>query len=110
MNTSVAVTGRHLPARITIGTPAQRHVCAASRTAAYVSVRDPGATPATDWYPSYCPLITSPGASGASALISCDFDAIHESRPEPSGGSASTVARTWSMWFCMTSLIAPVLS
>src|ERR1700734_4436768 len=79
MNTSVAVTGRHLPARITIGTPAQRHVSAARRTAAYVSVLDPGATPDTDWYPSYCPLIASAGASGASAPISCDFDALHES-------------------------------
>ena len=31
-------------------------------------------------------------------------------RPDPLGGSASTVASTWSMWFWMTSLIAPVLS
>ena len=30
---SVAVTGMHLPARIRIGTPAQRQVSAASRTA-----------------------------------------------------------------------------
>ena len=33
MVTSVAVTGMHLPARITIGTPAQRQVSANSRTA-----------------------------------------------------------------------------
>ena len=33
MAISVAVTGRHLPALITIGTPAQRHVFRASRTA-----------------------------------------------------------------------------
>ena len=30
---SVAVTGMHLPARIRIGTPSQRQVSAASRTA-----------------------------------------------------------------------------
>ena len=30
---SVAVTGMHLPARIKIGTPAQRQVSAVSRTA-----------------------------------------------------------------------------
>src|SRR3984885_15279361 len=97
ISSSVAVTGRHLPTRITIGTPAQRQVSAASRTAANVSVFDPGATPATDWYPSYCPLITSAGVSGVSALMSCDFDAIQELSPDPSGGSASTVASTWSM-------------
>ena len=34
INTSVAVTGRHLPARIAIGTPSQRQVSAASRTPA----------------------------------------------------------------------------
>jgi hypothetical protein len=33
MAISVAVTGMHLPARIKMGTPAQRHVSAASRTA-----------------------------------------------------------------------------
>jgi hypothetical protein len=33
MVTSVAVTGMHLPARIRIGTPAQRQVSADSRTA-----------------------------------------------------------------------------
>ena len=32
--TSVAVTGRHLPALMTIGTPAQRQVSAVSLTAA----------------------------------------------------------------------------
>ncbi len=44
---SVAVTGRHFPARIAIGTPDQRQVSRASRTATYVSVRDWGSTPAT---------------------------------------------------------------
>ena len=47
MSTSVAVTGRHLPARITIGTSAHRQVSAASRTATYVSVVDFGSTPST---------------------------------------------------------------
>ena len=110
MNTSVAVTARHLPARIAIGTPSQRQVSAASRTPAKVSVFDPAATPSTARYPSYCPLTTSAGVSGRSAPISRALDEIHESIPDPSGGSASTVASTWSMWFWMTSLIAPVLS
>ena len=47
--TSVAVTARHLPARIKIGTPAHRQVSAASRTATKVSVVDFGSTPSTSW-------------------------------------------------------------
>ena len=49
MLTSVAVTGMHLPARIRIGTPSQRQVSAASRTATKVSVVDFGSTPSTSW-------------------------------------------------------------
>ena len=44
---SVAVTGMHLPARIRIGTPAQRQVSAVSRTATYVSTVEFGSTPST---------------------------------------------------------------
>jgi len=51
--TSVAVTGKHFPARMKIGTPCQRQVSTASRTATKVSVVDPASTPATSWYPSY---------------------------------------------------------
>ncbi len=47
--TSVAVTGRHLPARISTGTPAQRQDCTASRTATNVSTVDRGSTPSTSW-------------------------------------------------------------
>ena len=45
--TSVAVTGRHLPARIRMGTSAHRQESAASLIATYVSVTDFGSTPAT---------------------------------------------------------------
>ena len=91
---SVAVTGMHLPARIKIGTPAQRQESAAVRTAANVPVFEPAATPLTSEYPSYCPRIVCSGVSGSSTLTSCDFASRHASRPVPSGGSASTVART----------------
>ena len=44
---SVAVTGMVLPARMRIGTPAQRQVSRARRTATNDSVVEPGATPST---------------------------------------------------------------
>ena len=45
--TSVAVTGMHLPARITIGTPAHRQESDSSRMAAKVSTVEWGSTPFT---------------------------------------------------------------
>ena len=46
-DTSVAVTGMHFPALMTIGTSAHRHESTASRTATKDSVVESGATPAT---------------------------------------------------------------
>ena len=45
--TSVAVTGRHLPARISTGTPEAGATSTASRTATNVSTVDRGSTPST---------------------------------------------------------------
>ena len=50
---SVWVTGSRLPVRMKKGTPAQRQFSMSSRSAAYVSVVEPGATPLMSWYPSY---------------------------------------------------------
>ncbi len=44
-NTSVTVIGRHFPARMKNGTPAQRQESSCSRTAAKVSTSESGATP-----------------------------------------------------------------
>ena len=44
---SVAVTGMVLPARIRIGTPAQRQLSTVSLTATYVSTVEFGSTPST---------------------------------------------------------------
>src|ERR1700689_1573316 len=44
---SVGGTGRHLPARIRIGTPDQRQLLALSRTATYDSTVELGSTPST---------------------------------------------------------------
>jgi hypothetical protein len=53
--TSVTRSGSSLPARMKNGTPDQRQLSISSRSAAKVSVCDPGLTPGTDRYPSYCP-------------------------------------------------------
>ena len=47
--TSVAVTGMHLPARITIGTSAHRHESDISRMAAKVSTVERGFDALTSW-------------------------------------------------------------
>ena len=47
--TSVVVTGMHLPARITMGTPAHRHESDSSRMATNVSTVESRATPFTSW-------------------------------------------------------------
>ena len=46
--TSVCVAGRRLPVRMKNGTPAQRQFWISSRSAAYVSVVDPSATPSIE--------------------------------------------------------------
>jgi hypothetical protein len=48
-STSVAVVGRHLPARMRNGTPAQREQSMCTRTAAKVSTVESGATPFSSW-------------------------------------------------------------
>lgn len=110
MATSVAVTGRHFPARMTIGTSAQRQESAVSRIAAKVSTVDFGSTPSTSRYPSYCPRTMWSGVRGRSEATVTALESRQALRPCPEGGSARTVARTCSMWFWITSRIVPVRS
>ena len=109
--TSVAVLARHLPARIKNGTSDQRHESISSLTAAKVSTwpsrrrlpfhRGSLVLAAHDavWAP----------ADGSPAMTLTFSSRIPSGELLP-GGSIASIATTWSMWFWITSRIAPASS
>ena len=78
----VVLTGIDFPARMRNGTPDQRQLSMRSRRAAYVSVVDPGATPATDWSPIE-PRVVRTSSISLWTLSTSSFS------------SSPTASRTW---------------
>jgi hypothetical protein len=81
-----------------------------SRTAANVSTRESAATPGSSWYPQNWPRTTLAGSSGAIASRMRAFSLRSAVEPPLAGASIVRQATTCSIWFWMTSRIAPVSS
>jgi hypothetical protein len=93
--TSVQVTGRFLPARTWNGTPSHRGEWMSRRSAANVSVVEPGATPASDVKPRNCPRITELASRGAIAFSTFTFSSRIDSLSRRAGGSIARLEMSW---------------
>ncbi len=100
---SVVVTPRFLPARISQGTPAQRHESISNRTATKVSVSECGSTPSASLYDRYWPRTACSGSKARTWRNSLTRSSRNDAASDPAGGSMAMRATICSRWFCTTS-------